>query len=69
MKEYFKSLFKDNRPLRPKVDGLSLHQLGEGQVEWLERLFSIEEVKKAVWLLDRDKATGPDGFSLGSYKI
>lgn len=33
VEEYFKSLFKDDRLLRPKVDGLPLPQLWEGQTE------------------------------------
>lgn len=34
--EYFMKQFREDRPLRPKVDGLSLSRLGEDQVVWLE---------------------------------
>lgn len=50
--------------MRPKVDGLHLPQLREGKAEWSERSFKEEEVKKAVWMLDGDKALGRDGFTL-----
>lgn len=69
MEDYFINQFGEHRPLRPKVDGLPLPRLGEDQVVWLERPFDEEEVKKAVWLLDGDKAPGLDGFSLAFYKV
>lgn len=50
------------------MDGLRLLSLGEGQTEWLERSFEVEEVKKAVWLLDGNKVPGPDGFTIVFYK-
>lgn len=30
---------------------------------WLEREFSMEEIKNAVWECGSDKAPGPDGFN------
>lgn len=60
--EYFLNQYSKDRPIRPKVDGLSLPCLQEGQAEWLERPFDEEEVKKAVWILDGDKAPGAGWF-------
>lgn len=68
MEDYFQALFQKDRPLRPKVDGLQLPMLGEGQVDWLERPFEKDEVKRETWMLDGDKAPGPDGFTLAFYK-
>lgn len=42
MKDYFKALFQEDKL---KVDGLHLPMLGEGQADWLERLFEEDEVK------------------------
>lgn len=68
VEEHFKKLYLENSVIRPKVDGLEFLQLEEGQTAWLERAFEEEEVRKAVWSLDGDKAPGPDGFSLAFYK-
>lgn len=68
MEDYFRDLFREDRPLRPRVDGLHLPMLGDGQEEWLERPFEEEEIKKAVWLFDGDKAPRPDGFTIAFYK-
>lgn len=68
VEDYFKTLFRDDRPVRPKVDGLLLPQLGEGQAVWLERPFLEEKVKKVVWSMESDKAPDPDGFTLVFYK-
>lgn len=68
VRAYFRNLFQEERLLRPKVDRLVLPHLGEGQAEWLERPFEEEEIKKAVWMLEDNKAPGPDGFTLTFYK-
>lgn len=67
IENYFWALFHDDRPVRPKVDGLPFSQLGDDQTAWLERPFE-EEVKKAVWMIDGDKALRPNGFTLAFYK-
>lgn len=53
---------------RPKVDELLFSQIGDDQATWLERPFEEEEVKKVVWMMDGDKAPGPDDFTLAFYK-
>lgn len=50
------------------MNGLQLPLLGKGQAEWLKIPFEKEEVKKVAWLLDGDKAPGPDGFTFAFYK-
>lgn len=68
MEDYFRALFQEDRPQRPKVDGLQICRLENGQAEWLERPFEEDEVKKAVCLLDGDEAPGPNGFTIAFYK-
>lgn len=69
MEDFFKHQYSDDRPVRLKVDGLNLSSLEEDQAERLERPFDEdEEVKKVMWSLDGNKATGPDGFSIAFYK-
>lgn len=68
VEDYFHNSFQDERPIRPKVDGLQLPQLKEWQAGWLERPFKEEEVKKAIWMLEGDKAPRSDGFTLACYK-
>lgn len=36
---YFRTLYRDGRPQRPKLDGMQFPLLGDGQAEWLERPF------------------------------
>lgn len=69
LENFFMNQFTEDKPMRPKVDGLSLPRFGEDQTAWLERPFDEEEVIKAVWLLDGDKAQRPDGFTLAFYKV
>ena len=35
---------------------------------WLERPFTVDEVKKAVFACDGSKALGPDGFSMAVFQ-
>lgn len=68
MNEFFQNLYTGNRQRRPKVDGLHLPKLKDGQTDWLERPFEENEVKKVVWLMDGDKAPSPNGFTLTFHK-
>lgn len=68
VEEFFRSLYYDERPIWPQVDGLNLPLLGAGQLDWLGRPFDEEEVKKAMWSLNGDKAPEPDGFTIAFYK-
>lgn len=45
-----------------------LSVLSDGDSEWLERPFSEDEIKEAVWECDGNKSPGPDGFSLDFFK-
>lgn len=42
--------------------------LRDGDNVLLEKPFSLEELKDAIWDCDGDKTPGPDGFSLEFFK-
>ena len=46
------------------IDGIEWQPIPVFLAEWLERPFEEEEVKKAIFECDGNKAPGPDGFSL-----
>lgn len=47
---------------RPHLDGLFFKQISSQHAEILEREFSKEEIKEALFRLGTDKSPGPDGF-------
>jgi len=62
--DFYKYLFTEPEPWRPKVDGLCLPVLRVGDKESLQRAFTEEEVVKALFYCCGDKAPGPDGMSM-----
>ncbi|GJR46898.1 RNA-directed DNA polymerase, eukaryota [Tanacetum coccineum] len=72
VKKEFLSHFQ-NRFEAPRTNRLLLemefpNRLSLDQVSDLERSFSKEEIKQAVWDCGLDKSPGPDGFSLDFYR-
>ncbi|XP_039118945.1 uncharacterized protein LOC120255125, partial [Dioscorea cayenensis subsp. rotundata] len=66
----FRALFGQQRPFRFKADlNRLLRNKARVDLSHLERPFSMEEVKKAVFDLGSDKAPGPDGFPMMFFKI
>jgi len=61
---FYKELFSETEPWRPKVDGLSLPSLTNEAKEDLEVLFSEEEITRALFDCCGDKAPGPDGMTM-----
>jgi len=61
---FFRELFTENEPWRPKVDGLLLPSLSIVAREILERQFDKEEITKALFDCCGDKAPGPDGMTM-----
>nr|GEY18831.1 RNA-directed DNA polymerase, eukaryota [Tanacetum cinerariifolium] len=64
--------FKD-RFNKPKHDCIDINMsyprsLSSEQQKDLDRMVSMEEVKRAVWDCGTDKTLGPDGFSFGFYR-
>jgi len=61
---FFRELFTEKEPWRPRVDGLSLPSLSTAAGEILERQFDEEEITKALFDCCGAKASGPDGMTM-----
>ncbi|XP_058750847.1 uncharacterized protein LOC131623866 [Vicia villosa] len=57
-----------NDIMEPLPEGLNLNSLNDDDCNWLERPFSEEEIKEAVWSCDGNKSAGPDGYSTEFFK-
>lgn len=62
MEKYYVHLYIDPFPNKPQLEGVEFDCISEDQCGWLERPFSMEEVKLALKSMEDDKAPGPDGF-------
>ncbi|KAJ9691054.1 hypothetical protein PVL29_013294 [Vitis rotundifolia] len=60
----FKVLYTEQGGWRPGVEGLSFKRITSHEAEGLEIPFSEEEVLAALSDLGKDKAPGPDGFTM-----
>ncbi|KAJ9696951.1 hypothetical protein PVL29_008942 [Vitis rotundifolia] len=60
----FKALYTEEGGWRPSVEGLPLRRLASCEAEGLETPFSEGEVYAALSDLGKDKAPGPDGFTM-----
>lgn len=69
VESYFCNLYSKDWRARLRVDGIQFTQLSEEQVNWLERPFSEDEIKGAVWIMEGDKAPGPNRFPLACCEI
>lgn len=49
--------------------GVEFDRISDDQCRWLERPFSLEEVKSAMNSMEDDKALGPDGFLIKFLKV
>jgi len=65
---HFASHYRAPDVVRPGVEGLNFRKLTYAQAGILVRLFSLEEVKQAVWDCDNFKSPGPDGINVGFIK-
>nr|GEX60484.1 RNA-directed DNA polymerase, eukaryota, reverse transcriptase zinc-binding domain protein [Tanacetum cinerariifolium] len=63
--EYFQDRFDEPKDDRVRIDMCFLRSLSNEQMDDLERMMSMEEVKRAVWDCGTDKSPGPDGFLFG----
>nr|GEX10206.1 RNA-directed DNA polymerase, eukaryota [Tanacetum cinerariifolium] len=59
---YFQDRFDEPKDERVRIDMCFLRFLSNEQMDDLERMVSMEEVKRAVWDCRTDKSPGPDGF-------
>ncbi|XP_058741619.1 uncharacterized protein LOC131614006 [Vicia villosa] len=66
---HFANRFVESEEIRPLLDGVSFNCLTAEDCVYLEALFSLEEIKDAVWLRDCEKSPGPDSFPLSFLKF
>jgi hypothetical protein len=65
---YFKNHFASNFWERPKLDGILLATISEGDKKMLEEPFSLFEIEEVVKSNDGNKSPGPDGFNFAFIK-
>ncbi|GKB80311.1 RNA-directed DNA polymerase, eukaryota, reverse transcriptase zinc-binding domain protein [Tanacetum coccineum] len=61
-REYYANKFKSFSGIRPSNKSQRYKSLSNTQVEMLEKSFSNQEIRDAVWACGSDKAPGPDGL-------
>lgn len=64
---FYSKLYADNGEWRPKLDGVSFNTLESDDRCSLELPFSEEEVLSALRGMSKDKAPGPDGFTMAFF--
>ncbi|KAG2686131.1 hypothetical protein I3843_10G155200 [Carya illinoinensis] len=65
--DFYENLLKEQVGWRPPLNGLDFDTIGLSDVSRLERNFEEREVHEVVRKMARDKAPGPDGFSMGFF--
>jgi hypothetical protein len=65
---FYESLFSEPSSWRPRVDNLEFEALSVDEATRLEDPFEEREVREVIFGMDRDKAPGPDGFSLAFFQ-
>jgi hypothetical protein len=64
---YYESLFSEPMNWRPQLDNLEFDRLNVEEASSLEDPFEEREVWEVIKGMDRDKAPGPDGFTLAFF--
>jgi hypothetical protein len=65
---YYDSLFSEPLSWRPRLDNLEFDSLNGEEASSLEEPFEEREVREVIKGMDRDKAPGPDGFSMAFFQ-
>ena len=66
--QFYNSLYQENEPWRPVVDGLAFASIGAAAQAHLERPFELEEVVQVLKDVQGDKAPGPDGYTMAFFQ-
>jgi hypothetical protein len=64
---YYESLFSEPLSWRSRLDNLEFNRLNGEEASSLEDPFEEREVREVIKGMDRDKAPGPDGFSMAFF--
>jgi hypothetical protein len=65
---FYESLFSEPSSWRPRMDNLEFEVLSGEEAASLEDPFEEREVREVILGMDRDKAPGPDGFTLAFFQ-
>jgi hypothetical protein len=65
---YYDTLFTEPLNWRPRLDNLEFDRLSDTEALSLEDPFEENEVWEVIKGMDRDKAPGPDGFSMAFFQ-
>lgn len=65
---FYESLLTKHYNWRPRQDNLGFDSFDAGEAARLETPFEEREVLEVVKGMDRDKALGPDGFSMAFFQ-
>jgi hypothetical protein len=65
---FYEALFLEPLSWRPQLDNLEFDMLNEEDASSLENPFEEKKVREVIKGIDRDKALGPDGFSMAFFQ-
>ena len=65
---FFKGLYSQQDSQYIGFDGVEWKGISNSLSTWIERPFSVDEVKEVVFACDGSKAPGLDGFSLAVFQ-
>ncbi|KAG6717072.1 hypothetical protein I3842_04G079200 [Carya illinoinensis] len=68
MVHFFEQLLTEQEGWRPKLKGMAFESIGPMDVSRMERPFEEAEILEVVRKMTKDKAPGPDGFSMGFFQ-
>lgn len=66
---YFLNLYKEDREVRPNLNGLPFNRISEMSCKMLKAEFTTEEVLDGLKSCNGNKALGPNGFNLKFLKV
>ncbi|KAG7967737.1 hypothetical protein I3843_08G114300 [Carya illinoinensis] len=66
---HFQHLLSEPHEWRPTLDDLAFEAIDQTSRAWLERPFEEEEVHQVIKKMNKDKAPGPDGFTMAFFQF
>lgn len=69
--QYYDTLFKTNSPRSQDIENILIEnemQLSETSIQYLNKPFTQEKIKRAIFDIGKLKASGLDGFQAGFYQ-